>query len=121
MLHEMGEVFYSVVFALQLNNSDPNGIYIWIEQVGSVSFRLHPKFMDLGGVRRLCYVFGHEREMYARLARSRRKVLLSWKLVGDAAAPSHLKGVLPCGRSETGIEMELRKSSCGPVLICGSK
>ena len=116
-----GKVFHCVELMIACHNRDSDRIYVGIEQVGAVAWRVHPEIVndDRGGG--FGYVFCNEAEVCANIGSAFSECGFSLELVGDFGVEGHLAGMDGRGFGEDGVKAKWLKPLIDAVLVRGSE
>ena len=112
-----GEIFDGVELMFTGDDRDANRVDLGIEQVGTVTFGVHPEVVDDDGSWSLAYVFADKAEVCSSVGSSLGEFGLVGELVGDGGMICHLACVKGRGLSENRIKVKWGKSLIGALLV----
>ncbi len=88
-----GEVFYGVELIVASDDSNADGIDVWIKQIGAVAGGVHPEVVDDDGGWGLPYVFCDEPEVRASIGSASCQFGFAVELMGYFLVIRHLASV----------------------------
>ena len=115
--NEFGKVLDCVEFALTGDDADTYDVHLWVEQVGTVSWRVHPHVVDLDRAGGFGDVLADEAEGHARVSSTTAEVWFAGKLVGDRSMRGHRLSMLGGGLRELRITVQRRQTARSALLV----